>query len=136
MSSAQWIPAANLSDPVANWTVKFEMSVPQSWNGGTIDIISPNSSYVARYEPWQVTSTTTAPFTTKGWITVTIPCSSFRATDATLGEGEGTPVSSFTTLLGNTGSSEMFLYIHNYSSSSTATGFYGAFDNFRVVKIK
>jgi len=137
MNGAQWVPTANLSDPVDSWAFKFEVYIPQPWNGGTIDVLGGfTGSYVARWEPWQVSATKTAPYTTKGWVTVTIPLSSFRAKDATLGEGEGASISKIADLTGPTGNTACTIYIHNYSTSSTATGFYGAFDNIRVVKIK
>jgi hypothetical protein len=134
MSGSQWLPAANVSDPINNWALKFEMSVPALWNGGSLCIQSSNSSYMFRYEPWQVTSTTTAAYRTKGWQTVTIPLSSFRRNDATLGDGRGTPVASISELVGSTGNSNLMLYMHNYGTSPTATAFKAAFDNFRVVR--
>jgi len=136
MNGAQWVPAANINDPVDNWAFKFEVSVPQNWNGGSIDILSGMSGHVARWEPWQKNATTTAPYKTKGWMTVTIPLSAFRATDATLGEGEGTSLAKISDLVTNSGNTACTIYIHNYSTSPTATGFYGAFDNIRCVKIK
>jgi len=136
MNGAQWVPTANLADPPSSWAFKFEVSIPQPWNGGTIDVLSGFGSYIYRWEPWQVTASTTAPYTSKGWVTVTIPLSSFKTTDPTLGDGEGAPISKITDLTGPTGNTACTVYIHNYSKTATATGFYGAFDNFRVVKIK
>ena len=129
----QWIPAANLGDAPGNWAFKFDVSVPKAWNGGTINFVTGTGGYIGRWEPWQKTGTS---FTTKGWITVTIPLSSFRANDATLGDGMGDSVPDLMKLVGPTGKTHFTLYIHNYSGSATSTGFYGAFDNFRVVKIK
>jgi hypothetical protein len=136
MNAAQWVPTANINDPVANWAFKMEVNIPQPWNGGSIDIFSGNNTYICRWEPWQTTATTTAPYKTKGWITLTIPFTEFRKTDATLGEGKGASLTKFSDLVGTSGNSGCTVYIHNYSASSTATGFYGAFDNLRVVKIK
>jgi len=65
---------------------------------------------------------------------MTIPFSEFRKNDASLGDGKGVPITSFTDLLGSTGQSSLVLYMHNYSSKSTETGFNAAFDNLRVVK--
>jgi hypothetical protein len=136
MGSTQWVPTANLGDPPGNWAFKFEVSIPNGWNGGSFDIQSGIGTYIARWEPWQITATTTAPYSTKGWRTVTIPLTSFRAKDPTLGDGEGAPLTAITDLTGTSGGSSCTMYIHNYSASSTATGFYGAFDNMRVVQIK
>jgi Surface glycan-binding protein B xyloglucan binding domain len=136
MNNAQWVPTANMNDPVANYAFKFEVGIPQPWNGGAIDIISSDETYICRWEPWQISATTTAPYKTKGWITVTVPFTEFRKTDATLGDGRGLSMTKFADLLGASGNSGCKVYIHNYSTSATATGFYGAFDNLRVVKIK
>jgi len=136
MNSAQWVPPANINDAIGNWAFKFEVSIPQAWNGGSIDILSSDNTYIARWEPWQTSATTTAAYTTKKWITVTIPFSMFRKTDATLGEGKGASMTKFADLVGTSGNSACTMYIHNYSTAATATGFYGAFDNVRVVKIK
>lgn len=134
----QWVPVANLSDPVDNWALKFEISVAKPWNGGTLCFESgfAGGSYIARYEPWQISATSTAAVTTKGWQTVTIPLSAFRANDATLGKGKGASVVSLTSLLGASGNTSLSVYLHNFSTSATATGFFAAFDNVRVVKIK
>jgi hypothetical protein len=137
MNGAQWVPASHLNDAVSDWAFKFDVNISKPWNGGTIDILSGvNSSPIARWEPWQKNETTTAAYATKGWITVTIPFSSFRKADATLGEGKGESISKLADLVGTSGNTSCTVYIHNYSTSATATGFYGAFDNLRVVKIK
>lgn len=136
MNGAQWVPTASINDPISDWAFKFEVSIPQSWNGGSIDILSSDQTYIARWEPWQISATTTAPYSTKGWTTIIIPFSAFRKTDPTLGEGKGASMTKFADLVGPTGKSECTVYIHNYSTSATATGFYGAFDNLRVVRIK
>ena len=136
-NGAQWVPTANINDPIANYAFKFEVSIPKPWNGGAIDIMSSDQTYIYRWEPWQKSTTTTAAYTTKGWITVTVPFTEFRAKDATLGEGRGLSMTKFADLLGASGNSKCTVYIHNYSTTAaTETGFYGAFDNLRVVKIK
>lgn len=133
----QWMPAANLSDPVDNWAIQFEISVAHPWNGGTLCFASGFAgNYVARYEPWQISSSATAAFSTRGWITVTLPLTSFRAADPTLGVGMGASVTSLTNLLGSSGKTGLNGYLHNFSGSATATGFNAAIDNVRVVKIK
>lgn len=136
MNAAQWVATSNINDPIDNYAFKFEVSIPQPWNGGSIDIQSSDATYIARWEPWQTSATTTAPYITKGWRTITIPFSMFRNKDATLGEGKGVSMTKFADLLGPTGNSGCTVYLHNYSTSDTPTGFYGAFDNLRVVKIK
>ena len=137
IGDAQWVPTANLNDAVGDWALKFEVNIPKPWNGGSVCIKSGfTDSYVARSEPWQITSTSTAAYSTKGWITVTIPLTEFRAKDAKLGEGKGASVAKLTDLLGPTGKTGCTIFINNYGTSTTTTGFYGGFDNIRVVKIK
>ena len=136
IGDALWVPAANLTDTVGNWALKFEMNIPNSWNGGSLRIQTGfTDAYIALYEPWKTSSTTTSAYTTKGWITVTIPLSRFLKSDLTLGEGRGAPVTSLSNLLGP-GKTGCNVRIKNYAASATSTGFYGGFDNFRVVKIK
>ena len=127
--------AANLTDPGTGWALKFEINIHKPWNGGTLCLKSSNGDYVARYEPWQISSSKTAAYTTKGWQTVTIPLSSFRAKDANLGEGKGSSIAKVSDLLDpSSKNGGLVLYIHNYSTAPTATSFDGAFDNFRIVK--
>lgn len=133
----QWVPAANLSDPVDSWALQFEISVAHPWNGGTLCFTNGFAgNYIARYEPWQVAASRTAPFSTRGWITVTLPLTAFRAADPTLGAGKGAPATSLTNLLGSSGKTSLNIYLHNFSGAATPTGFYAALDNIRVVKIK
>lgn len=137
MNDAQWVPLVNLADPVDHWAFKFELSVPQAWNGGSIVITGGlTDSPMARFEPWQISATKTAPYSTKKWVTVTIPLSWFRGKDATLGEGKGASIAKIADLTGSKGSTSCYVYLHNYATAATTTGFYGAFDNFRVVRIK
>lgn len=134
IGGVQWLPAGNLADPLDNWALKFETNIPGPWNGSTLSIKSSNNNYRARYEPWQISTTATAAYSSIGWKTVTVPLSAFRKNDATLGEGKGAPVASIIELLGSTGKSDLILYMHNYGSSPAPTGFNGAFDNFRIVR--
>jgi hypothetical protein len=130
-----WVPAANLNDPGTGWALKFEINVPKAWKGGTVCIKSNSNDYMARYEPWQISSSQSVAYSTKGWQTVTIPLSEFRKTDATLGEGKGASIAKITDLFSTgTETGRLKVYLHNYSTSATATSFDAAFDNFRVVK--
>ena len=134
-SKSGWLPAQNLNDPGTNWALKFEINVAKPWNGGTLCIKSKNGDYMARYEPWQISSSKTISYTTKGWQTVTIPLSEFRKKDATLGEGKGVSITKVSDLLDPaSGNGNLLIYIHNYSTAATATSFDAGFDNFRVVK--
>lgn len=134
LNAAQWVPASNLKDQPENWAIKFEINVPQPWSGASLVIASDNNGYVYRFEPWSGASGPVA-FFTKGWVTATIPLSSFRANVAA-GEGRGANLTDLTKLIGPSGNSGMYLYMHNYGSATTETGYYAGFDNVRVVKIK
>jgi hypothetical protein len=136
MNANQWVPNSHLGDSTGNWALKFECDVPQAWNGGTFTIQGPNTAYTAYFQPWQVSSTVTAPFTTDGWTTVTIPLSAFSTATAPPPGGSGSPVPTLTDLVVSSLSGDLIIWIENYSSNPTSTGFYGAFDNFRVVQIK
>ena len=131
-----WFPSnANLDDPAGAWALKFEINIPQNWDGGTLVIKTNNTDYIARYEPWQISDSKTAPYKTNGWQTVTIPLTSFRKNDGKLGDGKGAPITTVKDLFNaGTTTSNLLVYIHNYSASDTKTGFTAAFDNFRVVK--
>lgn len=132
-----WIPLANMSDPVENWGLQFEISVAKPWNGGTLYIRTEfaGDTYVARYEPWKIPDTNkTLAYKTLGWQTVTIPLSEFKTKVAELGDGES--ALRLNQLLGSTGASSYNMTLKNFDSFKTTTGFYAAIDNIRVVKIK
>jgi len=134
MNAIQWVPQTNIADAVGNWAFKFEVNIPKAWKGTTVDIVSGVNGYMARWEPWRINATTTVPYSTKGWVTVTIPLTSFRASHPELGEGMGAPLTKIADLTGDSGNTSCIMYIHNYTLS--AASFYGAVDNLRVVKIK
>jgi hypothetical protein len=130
LNAVQWVPTANLSDPLANWAVKFEIDVTKPWSNGSIFIDKDYSfKYLARYAPWKNANGTTTPFVTKGWQTVTIPFSSFG-----LNYGAGNPPTSIGDLVGN-GKGALNIYFINDTGTPVAL-FEGAFDNIRIVKIK
>jgi len=132
-----WIPMENMSDPVENWGLQFEISVAHPWDGGTLYIKTEfaNESFVARYEPWKIPgSNKTLAYKTDGWQTVTIPLSEFRSKVVELGDGES--ALRLNQLLGSTGMSSYNMTLKNFASFKTTTGFYAAIDNIRVVKIK
>jgi hypothetical protein len=128
-----WLPVANITDPPANWAFQFDISVAKPWKGGTLLIKTRFAvdTYVARYEPWKNSK---VAFQTKGWETVTIPLSAFRSTVDQL--GDGVSITRISDLLGPTGAGPYDMYLENFDTSPTATGFYVAIDNIRCVKIK
>jgi len=136
-NSAQWVPAANLNDPLADWALKFEVSVTSPWNGSSIFLAHNGDwKYIARYEPWKVSDNATSPFKTSGWQTVTIPLTQFLTKPSGGKDGTGLMAPDLTTLLGASGSGSINAYVMNDGSAPAATGLVVAIDNFRVVKIK
>jgi hypothetical protein len=128
-----WLPTANLADAPGNWALRFDVSIPKDWKGSTINVISNAGSYVARWEPWAQTG---KAFKTKGWITVTLPLTEFRTVDPVNGVGKGNPLTKITDLVGVDGKAACEIYFKNYGNGATTTGFYGAFDNIRLEKVK
>lgn len=121
----QWVPVENLTEPVADYAVKFEINIPGDWNGSTIQI-TRNYDFYAKYEPWKKDDKIVA-YSTKGkWVTVTIPLSYFKK--------DGAQASSLTELLGASGSGEFHIQAVS-GSKATVTGLRAAVDNIRVVKI-
>jgi hypothetical protein len=138
-NSAQWVPASNLNDPLANWALKFEVSITSPWNGTSIFFAhSGDWTYIARYEPWQGPNGTTSPVTLSGWRTVTIPLTQFLTKPNTPNAkfGTGLMAPSLTALLGSSGSGSINAYVMNDGGAPAATGLVVAIDNFRCVKIK
>jgi hypothetical protein len=127
LNSGQWVPTADLAaGQVADYAVKFEMNVPGEWNGTTIRV-TMNWDFYAKFEPWKNGTQTFSVNTGGKWKTVTIPFSAFLKDDK--------QAASLIELLGKEGKGE--IHIHTISGDKpTATGFRGAIDNIRVVKIK
>ncbi|MFL5748065.1 MAG: glycan-binding surface protein [Niastella sp.] len=135
LNAAQWVPASNIGDAPENWALKFELNVAKPWSGGSLCITTDINGYMFRWEPW---SSPSGPvdFQTNRWLTVTIPLSAFRANSATAGDGKGAVLTDLTKLIGTSGNTGMYLYMHNYGNGPTEKGYYAGFDNMRVVKIK
>ncbi|MBN9382479.1 MAG: hypothetical protein J0H74_17050 [Chitinophagaceae bacterium] len=136
-NSAQWVPVSNLNDPLANWALKFEVSVTSPWNGASIFLAHNGDwKYIARYEPWKGLNGATAPYKTNGWQTVTIPFTQFLTKPNGGQDGTGLMAPDLTTLVGSSGSGSINAYVMNDGSAPAATGLVVAIDNFRAVKIK
>lgn len=133
MSSAQWVPASDIGNSLANYAVKFEIAVPSAtpWTGGSIFVaVNYSFNYIARYRPWINGAGKITPFSTTGWVTVTIPLSNFLTNN-----GTGTPPASISDLIGATGANGMNIWYINDGTTPVAS-FAAAIDNIRVVKIK
>lgn len=137
IDNAQWVQPADLTLNVDQLALKFEMNVPGDWNGTSILILKDyNWTYVARFEPWKISATKTANVTTQGkWVTMTIPLTEFRTKKDGI-DGSGDQASSLTELVGASGKGTINFFTVNSSSNLTPTGFRGAIDNIRIVKIK
>jgi hypothetical protein len=135
-NGVQWLPVDSLSVPIDEYAVKFEINVPEKWNGTSLFILRDyNWTYVARFEPWKLGSDKTAPVSTNGkWMTVTIPLTQFR-TKADGKDGTGVSAPSLKALLGDSGNGPFNIFTVN-DSEQQAPALNIAIDNIRVVKIK
>lgn len=131
LDSVQWVPAANINDPLSAWAVKFDVSVPDDWNGTTLFISSEHNDFKGLYQPWKDAAGNTSSYSTNGWQTALIPLSQFRN-----GWGGSTAPRNITELLGKKGKSPMTLQTMNITDKTSPTGLNIAVDNIRVVKIK
>ncbi|RNL56641.1 glycan-binding surface protein [Pedobacter jejuensis] len=135
LTAVQWVPLANLQDPVSSYVIKFEIFVKEPWGGGTIMIRRDESSwiYLARYEPWKADATRI--FKSDTWFTVTIPLTQFKK-KTNNGEGTGDSSPTLTELINATGRRPMtFMYI-NDTATPVTTRFDVAIDNIRIVKAR
>ncbi|TCD28543.1 hypothetical protein EZ456_03900 [Pedobacter psychrodurus] len=135
LTAVQWIPQANLQDPLSSYALKFEIFVKEPWGGGTIMIRRDENSwvYLARYEPWKAEATRV--FKSDKWYTVTISLTQFKK-KTNNGEGTGDSALSLTDLVNATGKRPMtFMYI-NDTATPVTTKFDVGIDNIRIVKLK
>jgi hypothetical protein len=141
LNQVQWVPQANLADPVSDYVLKFEISVKEPWGGGGLMVRRNEGSwlYLARYEPWKAEATRV--FKSDTWYTVTIPLTQFK-TKTGNGEGTGTSAPSLNDLITssssvtNTGKGAIvFMYI-NDTATPVTTKFDVGIDNIRIVKLK
>ena len=122
-----WVPVANLSDPLDNWAMKFEINTKVPWKNGSVILDKDYSwNFVGRFSP----GSSGTDYNSNGWKTIVIPLSQFKNSN-----GTGTAASNLTTLLGAAGTGGFNLYFVNYDTAPVAS-FDAAFDNFRVEKIK
>lgn len=131
LDAVKWLPAANANDPLDSWAVKFELNVPQGWNGNSLFVSSEHNDYKITWEPWKKANGQTFAFTTNGWQTITLPFSLFMKN-----WGGTTPPADLTDLLGSTESNGFAIQTMNIASANSATGLNAAVDNIRIIKIK
>jgi hypothetical protein len=133
VASGAWLPAANLADPIANYALKFEINVKTIWTNGSL-MIAPNGNfnYLARYAPWQNSSS--GQFVTNGWQTVTIPLTGFLSGSGSYNPS-GSAAPNIAALTGGSNSATIQIMLYN-DSTTPLTSFDAAADNVRIVKIK
>ena len=136
LSYFQWVPASQVNSPAANWAVKFEIFVKNPWSGGCMFLHDWSWGNTSRYEPWK--SAVAGAYQTTGWVTVTLPLSSFKSkpnTGPTAGiDGTGDAKATVGELIGNSGNNRLGFFFNN--ALTPVTNFDAAIDNIRVVKIK
>jgi hypothetical protein len=134
--SAQWVPVEELSEPLENYALKFEMNISGNWNGVSLLILKDYGwNYLARLEPWQISETKTTNITTGGkWITVTVPFTEFRNKKNNV-DGTGDPATDLKQIVGESGAGGINFFTVTRGNVAPI-GFRAAFDNIRVVKIK
>lgn len=133
VAGSAWLPSTNLSDPIANYALKFELNVKIPWTNGAF-MIAPNGDFnhLARYAPWEKSSS--GSFVTNGWQTVTIPLTSFLSGSGSY-DPSGSSASNIAALTGGTNAATMQIMLYN-DSSTPLTSFDAGVDNVRIVKIQ
>ncbi|WP_324679060.1 glycan-binding surface protein [Hymenobacter sp. GOD-10R] len=127
----EWVPASELGQPAGNYALKFEIFVKEPWSTGAL-LVTPSDAwvYIARYEPWK----TTPNFKTTGWMTVTLPLSTFKLKDPTLGDGNGKAAVTVRDIIGSTDEFVRMMFVNDTATPLAKLDL--AIDNIRVVKIK
>jgi hypothetical protein len=123
-----WVAQANMSDPIGNYALKFEMNAKKtSGNGSFMIVPAGNFNLMARY----------VPAVTNGWVTVVIPLTSFLKNSSGSYDPKGTAPTGFAdfTKDANKNSASLQLMLYN-DSADPLTAFDVAVDNVRIVKIK
>ena len=128
------------TDPIGNYALKFECNI-QNWNAGAIWIgnlipaTNYNWIYCANFEPWK-----TAPggtWSTNGWVTVTIPLTSFLTSLYSLYQTTGTAATKISQIMGGNGHGMlMFVYANDGTTNIPGGTFKMGIDNVRIVPIK
>ncbi|HWB26220.1 MAG TPA: glycan-binding surface protein [Chitinophagaceae bacterium] len=133
-NTATWVSDA--SAPVSNYALKFEAYVKKDWTAGSIWIGTtwPNWPYLAEYAPWKTASS--GKYKTTGWVTVTIPLSSFLSATNNVYTSSGSGPSNFSALTSGGGGMLMVMYANDGTTTIPGGSFDIGLDNFRIVKIK
>ena len=132
-ASTPWVSSSNLSDPIGNYALKFEIYVKIPWANGSL-MIAPNGNfnYLARYAPWETSGS--GSFVTTGWQTVTIPLTGFLSGSGSY-DPSGKPSPNIAGLTGGGNSASIQIMLYN-DSKTTLAAFDAAIDNVRIVKVQ
>ena len=132
-NTAAWVTGT--STPIGNYALKFEVNV-SNWTAGSIWIGTtfPNWTYLAQYAPWK--TVTGGSYSSNGWVTVTIPLTSFLTATSNTYTSTGTAAADIPTLLGSGGGMLQFMYANDGTTTITGGSFALAVDNIRIVPIK
>ena len=128
------------TDPIGNYALKFECNI-QNWNIGALWIgnLIPQSNYAwtycANFEPWKTAAGGT--WSTNGWVTVTIPLTSFLTSQYSLYAPSGTAATKISQIMGSDGHGKlMFVYANDTKNNIPGAAFDMSLDNVRIVRIK
>jgi hypothetical protein len=130
LNNVQWVPVANMGDPITSYAMKFEVFVKIPWTVGGIYIV-PNYTwtYLADFAPWKTAPANT--YVNSGqWQTIVIPLTNFQTNN-----GAGSAASSLSTLIGNNGFNAIDLMLVD-DGTTPITNFDAGIDNIRVVKVQ
>lgn len=139
LNDVPWV--SNTSQSINNYALKFEIYTKVPWTAGAIwisvgDWSSAWTTYAARYAPWSLPDAN-GKFNSNGWMTVTIPLTSFITGNQywqSFWTTTGNPANNFTDYI-NTG---LAFLIGNDDPNTAipANTMQLAIDNVRVVKYK
>lgn len=125
------------TDPIGNYALKFEAYV-NNWTAGSIWIStsdpSTNWAYMAAWAPWKTANGNT--YSTNGWVTVTIPLTSFLTCTYNAYTPTGTPASTIQQLRSYGEGEIMFMYSNDGTKAIPGGTFVLGIDNVRIVPIK
>ncbi|MDI6401312.1 glycan-binding surface protein [Balneolaceae bacterium ANBcel3] len=126
--SGEWISEDQLNDLPQHWALKFDVYIKEPIEYGTF-LIRPGDDwdFIARYEPWEEAG---GPYTTGGWITVTLPLDEFKSDN-----GNGRAVSSITSLYHPDEQMGVMFVNDDDFEGSMVEELKVAFDNFRIINI-
>lgn len=123
------------SGSIGNYALKFEAYV-NNWSAGSIWIGTswPNWSWLAQYAPWKTAAG--GKYSTNGWVTATIPLTSFLSATNNVYTSTGTGAASISTLQSGAGGMLMIMYTNDGTATIPGGSFVMGIDNVRIVAIK